>query len=102
MNNTKQKFYYYGLLKSTNRHAFSENPTDFQGPFKTLTSAEMAALIAQEPQKHIEWDDDGNPVAVPYNAQYWGEYEDSRLISFAGYRFSENCVRIAEKPDWGE
>jgi len=103
MTNTAKKFYYYGLLKSTNTHGFSEDSSDFQGSFKTLTLAQMADLIRQEPQKHIEWDDSGNPVAVPYNAQYWGEYdEDNCLVRYAGYRFSENCVRLNEKPDWGE
>ena len=101
-NNQAQKLYYYGILKSTNRHGFSENPGDLRDGFKTLTAAEMADLIRQEPFKHIEWDDAGNPVAVEYNAQYWGDYEEDRLVRFAGYRFSENCVRLNEKPIWDE
>ena len=98
----RQKCFYYGILKSTNRHGFSDNSSDFTGPFKTLTETEMNNLVAQTPQKHIEWDDAGNPVAVSYNDQYWGDYEDGRLVRFAGYRFSENCVRLSEKPDWEE
>ena len=101
-NNQAQKFYYYGILKSTNRHGFSENSADFQEPFKTLTQSQMTDLIQQTPQKHIEWDDFGNPIAVSYGAQYWGEYENNQLVRYAGYRFSENCVRIADKPDWDE
>ena len=94
--------YFYGILKSTHRHGFSDNAQDFIGEFKTLSESELATLIAQEPQKHIEWDDSGNPVAVPYNAQYWGDYEDGRLVRFAGYRFSESCIRLPEKPNWDE
>ena len=101
-NNQTQKHYYYGILKSTNRHGFSENLNDFRDTFKTLTESEMANLISQEPRKHIEWDDNGYPVAVEYNAQYWGDYEDGRLVRFAGYRFSENCVKLNEKPNWEE
>ena len=101
MNN--QKLYYYGILKSTNRHGFTENESDLTGPFKTLTIAQMADFIKQDSHKHIEWDDDGNPIIVPYNAQYWGEYdENNRLVRYAGYRFSESCVRISEKPNWEE
>ena len=102
MINIQQKHYYYGVLKATNRHGFSEEPSDFNGSFKQITEAEMNNLIAQTPQKHIEWDDAGNPTAVPYEAQYWGEYEDGRLVRFAGYRFSESCVRLDEKPNWDE
>lgn len=103
MTNTQtQKNYYYGILKSTNRHGFSESSNDLQGSFKTLTESEMRNLINQTPEKHIEWDDFGNPVAVAYNTQYWGEYEDGRLVRSAGYRFSENCVKLHEKPNWEE
>ena len=94
---------YYGILKSTDRHGFSETSTDFKGPFQTLTETEMADLIRQEPQNHIEWDDSGHAIAVPYNTQYWGEYDpEGKLMCYAGYRFSENCVRIPEKPNWEE
>ena len=102
-NTQEQKVYYYGILKATNRHGFSESSSDFKDSFKALSETEMADLIAQEPQKHIEWDDSGNPIAVPYNDQYWGEFDDSgRLLRFAGYRFSEDCIRLPEKPNWDE
>ena len=103
MTYSEQKCYYYGILNSTGRHGFSENASDFNGSYKTLSESEMVDLIRQEPQKHIEWDDNGNPIAVPYNAQYWGEYDTGgTLLCFAGYRFSEKCVRIPEKPNWDE
>ena len=47
----------------------------------------MNNLVARILQKHIERDNVGNPIAVPYEAQYWDEYEDGRLVRFAGYRF---------------
>jgi len=99
---TNEKIYYYGVLKETKRHGFAESAEKIDGEAFSLTASEMYALISQHPQKHIEWDDQGRPIAVPYGAQYWGEFgEEGRLLRSAGYRFSEACVRI-EEPNWDE
>lgn len=46
---------------------------------------------------HLEWDDEHNPVLAEYRKQQWVEMKDGRIVSSAGYRFSETCVK-AEKP----
>lgn len=89
--------YFYGKSKDDGKHIFSLNPEDIEQPLE-ISETEYRALQKESAGgKHLEWDENGFPVAVAYGAQTWYEpLEGGKVGAFAGYRFSETCIKATE------
>lgn len=97
LNAPKPVLYFYGKSKDDGKHIFSLNPEDIEQPLE-ISETEYRTLQKESASgKHLEWDENGFPVAVAYGAQTWYEpLEGGKVGAFAGYRFSETCIKATE------
>ena len=70
--------------------------------FICLSEEEYNRFIEADTSKyHHEWDDEHKTVLAEYGAQEWVEIKDGMIVSSAGYRFSETCVKAERKIVYG-
>lgn len=96
----KYAYVYDGSKHELKEFEDQEN-IDFQ--FVTLLSEEEYNRFknADVTKYHLEWDDEHKPVLAEYGKQQWIEMKDGKIVSSAGYRFSETCVRANEDIEQG-